>query len=117
MMAASSLSVGDIARTKTAEELFSSAVIFHGLEVNSRFKNIDEIADRYCTVVDVDEEEGIISVMLDDGYEAQLPFNAFIGVILEGSLYSKNEEGENADVALDHEVKIFAAQCIQTAFR
>eukprot|EP01036_Dinobryon_divergens_P024143 gene24143-32560_t len=112
-----SLSVGDIARTKIIEELYSSAVIFHGLEVNSRFKNIDEVADRYCTVVDVDDEEGIISVMLDDGYEAQLPFNAFIGVIIEESLHSKYEAGENEDVALDHEVKIFAAQCIQTAFR
>ena len=67
--------------------------------------------------VDVDDEEGIISVMLDDGYEAQLPFNAFIEVIVEESLHSKYEVGEKDDVALDHEVKNFAAQCIQTAFR
>ena len=114
-----SLSVGDIARTKTIQEIYSSAVVFHGLEVNSRFQNIDEIADRYCTVVDVDDEEGIISVILDDGYEAQLPFNAFIGVITEESLHSKYEVGENAeDVALlNDEVKVLAAQCIQTAFK
>jgi len=118
--------VGDITRTKTVEELNSSAFAFHSLEVNLRFKRIDEIADRYCTVVDVNDEEKVISVMLDDGFEAQLPLHAFVGVIAEESLHSKYEIEGNLDFSLniyDDErhgsgvVKNFAAQCIQTAFR
>lgn len=109
------LSVGDIARIKAKNEIDFSWLQMN--ELNSKFRSVEDIADRYCTVVDIDENNNTISAMLDDGREVHLPLSSFVGLLSEESIDSKNNFQEEEILRTSDVVKNFAAQCIQTAFR